>query len=346
MNAELLQKLSVVTEEEKAILAGKKDVNRALYYAPGKGSNEIDSARVLTDGKLIDIRPNTRFVHFPRHTHNFVEFIYMCSGQTTHFVDGQKIVLHQGDLLFMNQHAVQEILPASRDDIGVNFMILPEFFDRTFQMMGNRESALRDFVISCLTGANQGGNYLYFQVAEVLPVQNLVENLIWLQLGQTGDKRLLSQYTMGLLFLSLMQVTDRIHMSKSSWEQDLVIRLLSYIESRYRTASLADFAKACGVEETCLSRLVRKNTGKTFKELLLEKRISQAKFLLTDTALSVDDIAAAVGYDNTSFFHRLFRARTGQTPRGYRITAKNNDGTLSLGAASPTGGNHDQPAAP
>lgn len=338
MNAELLQKLSVVTEEEKAILAGKKDVNRALYYAPGKGSNEIDSARVLTDGKLIDIRPNTRFVHFPRHTHNFVEFIYMCSGQTTHFVDGQKIVLHQGDLLFMNQHAVQEILPASLEDIGVNFMILPEFFDRTFQMMGNRESALRDFVISCLTGTNQGGNYLYFQVSDVLPVQNLVENLIWLQLSHDGDKRLLSQYTMGLLFLSLMQVTDKIHMSKSSWEQDLIIRLLSYVESQYRSANLSDFAAKSGVEETCLSRLVKKNTGKTFKELLLEKRISQAKLLLADTTLSVDDIAAAVGYDNTSFFHRLFRTRTGMTPRGYRLLAKGSAGAFPASSATVPGG--------
>ena len=322
MNAALLQKLSVVTDEEKAILEGRDTVNRALYYAPGGPSNEIDSSRVLTNGKLIDIRPNTRFVHFPRHTHNFVEFIYMCSGQTTHFVDGQKIVLKQGDLLFMNQHATQEILPASMNDIGVNFMILPAFFDRTFQMMGNRDNALRDFIISCLTDTNRGGNYLYFQVADVLPVQNLVENLIWLQLSGEKDRRLLSQNTMGLLFLSLMNYTDKIHMAKSSWEQDLVIRLLSYIESEYRTAGLAEFAARSGMEETSLSRLIKKNTGKTFKELLMEKRIDQAQFLLTDTELSVDDIAAAVGYENTSFFHRLFQRNTGMTPRAFRLSSR------------------------
>ena len=322
MNAALLQKLSVVTDEEKAILAGKEAVNRALYYSPGGPSNEIDSSRVLTNGKLIDIRPNTRFVHFPRHTHSFVEFIYMCSGQTTHFVDGQKIVLKQGDLLFMNQHATQEILPASMNDIGVNFMILPAFFDRTFQMMGNRDNALRDFIISCLTDTNRGGNYLYFQVADVLPVQNLVENLIWLQLFGEKDRRLLSQNTMALLFLSLMNYTDKIHMAKSSWEQDLVIRLLSYIETEYRAAGLADFAKRSGMEETSLSRLIKKNTGKTFKELLMEKRISQAQFLLTDTELSVDDIAAAVGNENTSFFHRLFQRSTGMTPRAFRLSSR------------------------
>lgn len=319
MNPELLSRLSVITDEERDILAGRKEVNRSLYYAPGKAGNEVDSARVLTNGKLIDIRTNTRFVHFPRHTHNFVEFAYMCSGQTTHFVDGQKIVLREGDLLFMNQHAAQEILPAGRNDIMVNFMILPQFFDVAFQMMGDADNALRDFVVSCLTDTNRGGNYLYFQVSGVLPVQNLIENLIWLQLSDTPDRRVLSENTMGLLFLSLMNYTDKIHMSKSSWEQDLVIRVLSSIETDYKNAALSDLSERCGVSETALSRLIRKNTGKTFKELLQEKRIAQAKFLLAKTELSVDDISAAVGYDNTSFFHRLFLRTTGKTPRSFRM---------------------------
>ena len=121
MNESLLNKLSAITSEEKEILEGKGGVNRALYYASDH-SKEIDSARVLENGKLIDIRPHTRFVHFPKHTHNYVEFVYMVKGTTTHIIDDETVVLHEGDLLFMNQHAPQEILPASEEDIAVNFM--------------------------------------------------------------------------------------------------------------------------------------------------------------------------------------------------------------------------------
>ncbi|UKI38518.1 MAG: hypothetical protein L6V93_04080 [Clostridiales bacterium] len=51
----------------------------------------------------------------------------MCKGETTHIVNGRKIVLREGELLFLGQNASQEILPASEDDIAVNFIILPDF---------------------------------------------------------------------------------------------------------------------------------------------------------------------------------------------------------------------------
>ena len=120
---------------------------------------------MLEKGKLIDIRPHTRFIHFPVHRHNYVEIIYMCSGSTTHIIGGHNTVkLETGELLFLNQNATQEILPAGEDDIAVNFIVLPEFFDRAFLMM-EEESGLVD--------------YLHFQVKDELPIQNLIENMIW-----------------------------------------------------------------------------------------------------------------------------------------------------------------------
>ena len=43
-----------------------------------------------------------------------------------------------------------------------------------------------------------------------------------------------------------------------------------------------------------------------------------AAFLLTATGLAVEDIIAAVGYDNSSYFHRIFKAAYGLTPKKYR----------------------------
>ena len=67
-----------------------------------------------------------------------------------------------------------------------------------------------------------------------------------------------------------------------------------------------------------LSRLVRQTTGKNYTELLQEKRLSQAAWLLRNTGKRVDEIANAVGYENLSYFHRLFAARFGQSPKKYR----------------------------
>jgi hypothetical protein len=198
MNSELLAKLSEITPEEEEIIAGRSDIDRSLYYRAEQSSgpkslpDEIDASLVLTNGKLIDMRPHTRFIHFPEHTHNYVEFVYMYHGSTTHIIDGNRILLREGDLLFMNQHAHQEILPAGENDIAVNFMILPGFFDTVLRNLENESGALRDFLISCLTDRDMGGNYLYFDASGILPVQNLMENMIWIMLNEPQSRRTLS----------------------------------------------------------------------------------------------------------------------------------------------------------
>ena len=112
MNAKLLERLRQVTEEEKALLAGDGTVERARYTS--RREFVVDSAKLLEKGKLIEVRPHTRFVHFPRHRHNYVELIYMCSGSTTHIVNGaDTVTLETGDLLFLNQAVYHEI-PARR----------------------------------------------------------------------------------------------------------------------------------------------------------------------------------------------------------------------------------------
>ena len=69
----------------------------------------------------------------------------MCQGSTVHTINGERIELKTGELLILNQNAVQEIEPAGRDDIAVNFLILPEFFDQTLRMIGGRGESVKGF---------------------------------------------------------------------------------------------------------------------------------------------------------------------------------------------------------
>jgi len=100
MHEELIRELSVITEEEQHILDGRKEIDPQLYTE--KKDMVIDSKKLLQKGKLIQVRPHTRFVHFPKHTHNYIEVIYMCQGRTTHIINGTEVILEAGDLLFLN----------------------------------------------------------------------------------------------------------------------------------------------------------------------------------------------------------------------------------------------------
>ena len=189
MHQELLKELSVITDEERRILDGHTDIEHDRYTE--KKELIVDCEKLIQKGKLIQVRPHTRFVRFPKHRHNYVEVIYMCQGTTTHIVDGNRVVLEQGDLLFLNQHAVQEIEPAKEEDIAINFIIVPEFFNMAFSMMGDENNALKDFLIGTLCSKDGMTSYLYFHVADILPIQNLVESgIIRNSLTGTGSFRM------------------------------------------------------------------------------------------------------------------------------------------------------------
>ncbi|MCI8893818.1 MAG: AraC family transcriptional regulator [Lachnospiraceae bacterium] len=321
MQEELLKQLREITEEEKEILAGRREVEKRIYTR--QRDFVIGGKQMLEKGKLIDIRTHTRFVHFPRHSHDYIEIIYMCAGETTHIVNNtERVVLRQGDLLFLNQNATHEIYPARECDIAVNFIVLPEFFDNTFEMIPE-ENVIRDFLVGSLQQNRRGLDYIYFQVSQVLPVQNLVENLIWSFLHKQGNTRNLNQTTMGLLMLHLTNCTDRISgPNPRQYEQSQMFTVLRYIEDHYRSGTLTELAGQMNQSVAGLSRFIKKQTGWNFRQLLQQKRLNQAVFLLTTTNVTIEEILVAVGYDNSSYFHRIFRERYGTTPKKYRVERK------------------------
>ena len=317
MNREIMQKLMEITEEEKKYLQERQEVDKSIYTEAKDFT--VDSRKLLERGKLIDVRPNARFVHFPKHRHNYIEIVYMCSGRTTHIINStSRVVLQEGDLLFLNQHTFHEILPAAVSDIAVNFIVLPEFFDVAFQMI-EKDSVIGKFLVSTLRQEGNEGQYLYFNAASVIPVQNLVENMVWSIMNKQNRSNQINQYTMGLLFMQLLNRADLIDSgSIDRYENRLVFTALKYIEDHYRDGTLTDLAAQVNQSVYKLSRLIQAATGDNFKELLRQKRLNKAVQLLHDTNLSVSDIINAVGYDNTSYFYRVFRQTYGVSPKEYR----------------------------
>lgn len=314
MDERILTHLGIITNEEAQLLCGRNGIDRSLYMNDGM-HDVITGKKLLEQGKQITVRPHTRFVHFPVHTHDYVEIVYMCRGKTNHIVNNTPITLCEGELLLMGQNTRQEILPAGEGDIAVNFIVQPEFFSGTLDFLGSEETPLREFILGCLFGDNPSG-YLHFKVADVKPVQNLVENLLWTLITDTPNRRSINQLTMGLLFVQLLNHTDKLTVGNK--EQDTIVWVLRYIEEHYADGSLTEIADMLHYDVTWLSREIKRRTGKTYTELLQDKRLSQAAWLLRNTRQKVADIGISVGYENLSYFHRIFAQHFGISPKAYR----------------------------
>ena len=82
--------------------------------------------------------------------------------------------------------------------------------------------------------------------------------------------------------------------------------------------SLGNVAKVVNMPEVSFSRFIKKRTGKTFVDSLNEIRLGHASRMLIDTTHTIAEVAYKCGFNNLSYFNRIFRKKNGCTPREFR----------------------------
>ena len=142
--------------------------------------------------------------------------------------------------------------------------------------------------------------------------------MVWSVLHNTLNKRSSNQITMGLLILQLLNYMDKMETGEKQVDQEFVISVLNYIETKYKDGSLSELSELMGYDLYWMSREIKKKTGKTYKELLQTKRMNQAAYMLANTKIPVSEIIQMVGYDNSSYFYRKFKERYGVSPKEFR----------------------------
>lgn len=316
MNAELLNELIQISEEEEAILEQNQEITKALYTSqPGF---VIESEKFLGQDSLIMVRKHTRFVDFPKHKHDYIEVNYVYHGKLRQKVGNEPITLKQGELLFLNQHIEHEIEASAKEDIIINFIIKPEFFEFIFSFLSS-DNTISNFIISSLFNNTQNGQFLYFMVSDVESIQEFIQKMIL----EIMNPSVLSESTiklyMGLLLIELIKHVDKVqHKEENASLQYILVESLKYIDEHFQTASLYDLAAKLNQTYYSLSKNIKKATNFTFKELLQEKRLTKAKELLDRTQLPITQIIEEVGYDNISYFYRIFKKKYGITPKQFR----------------------------
>lgn len=102
-------------------------------------------------------------------------------------------------------------------------------------------------------------------------------------------------------------------------DEPLLAAVFDIIERRYgRPLSLRDVARAVSMTPGHLTTLVRRRTGRTVQDWIIERRMAGARALLADTDLPIAEIARRVGMPDPGYFTRLFGRTHGMAPREWR----------------------------
>jgi AraC family transcriptional activator of pobA len=101
--------------------------------------------------------------------------------------------------------------------------------------------------------------------------------------------------------------------------ETLLAEVFDTIEQRFaEPLSPREVAKSVGMTPGHLTTLVRRRTGGTLGDWITERRMAQARRLLTETDLPINEIARRVGLPDPGYFARVFRRSNGTTPRAWR----------------------------
>ena len=107
-------------------------------------------------------------------------------------------------------------------------------------------------------------------------------------------------------------------------EYKLAKSVIEYVRDHYARAELSNqmIADEFHYHPYHVSRVMKAYTQKTLHEYLMDYRLEMAKNYLITTSLSVTDIAEKIGFASYTYFIKLFREKTGQSPLQYRQTHK------------------------
>lgn len=250
------------------------------------------------------------------HTHDFYEICYVGEGAGFHYIGDRCFPVRQGDVTFLPigiPHVFRPQSPASRHKLIVYNCLFPE------SVFHFARAQLPAADAELLPAHADGDNYVrgreerdeFGRLFALLHEAFQARRPGW-QLLLHGGALQLTGLLLGLARQSCAAATPPVR----SETAEQALRLLERDFAGALTA--ASVAAAVGVSERQLGRLLRARAGMSFLELLQHMRIREACRLLASTPFKVSDIAARVGYQDMKYFNRLFKQKTGVTPRQYR----------------------------
>ncbi|NRF92902.1 helix-turn-helix transcriptional regulator [Paenibacillus frigoriresistens] len=125
----------------------------------------------------------------------------------------------------------------------------------------------------------------------------------------------LSEWLIGFLVEKMENV--RLHQDQSSRKE--IVEAQRYVMMHLNEKiSMDEMAKRLDLNSSHFSRIFKKETGETFVEFVKRSKMERARELLDKSNQSVEQISEELGFDNSSYFFKLFRAFSGMSPTEYR----------------------------
>lgn len=262
-----------------------------------------------------------------QHSHDYFELMYVSKGSCTQRIGDVQCNLSEGDFCLLNPFVTHEIDIDSKDTLLFNIVIKEKLFKESFLCMLEGTDFISNFFVTSLFTTFQQKSYLYFPNTQNISSSKHIQALIIELLEKKMGYQKAAENYLALFFTELARVwQNQIDKENYSMMGDNPLtEILAYINKYKREVTLTSVAERFHYHPKYLSSLIKKYTNKNFSEIIQEARLQEVCYYLTNTSLSIMEIANLMGYYDQSYFNRIFKKTYHMSPGQYReTTAENN----------------------
>lgn len=247
------------------------------------------------------------------HRHAFYELVYVHTGSFCHEIGTQSMIQGTDTAYLFNLNSVHNPWIQKKTDRVFNILLDKQFVEKIFINLFQEGSPFLQFFLDSLCGVRQRKNYLIF------PVTGKIRQLFQDIICEYYDRNNFYEEIMTAKLLQLFSEISRNWMATSAASIRLgrsshaSSEILAYIEQHYASVTLSEVAEAFNYSPRQTGRLIKKETGKTFTELVLNYKIENACYYIQNTSLPFDQILHVTGFCTAAYFYRMFKKNQGIT---------------------------------
>lgn len=271
------------------------------------------------DDLLIDDSITQFFIHsfkdddvylnlpLPPHKKTVHDFVFIRNGSMTKSLGVESYQLKKNDFLFTPKNSITTTTFVSTDLEGFYGHFSDEFIGA-------------NPFLGIWTTQTSNQNYLKVPEEEVANLEILLDRMVQLYKGRkkhSNTNRLITFYLS--TFIAELFLTIKKQALKPRPNNDVFSSFMSLVHKQFKQNwTIQEYAEKLNITPNHLNKRVKEEIGKTTSEIIREITILEAKVLLLQTNMSINEISMELGFDDASYFSRLFKSETNYTPSNYR----------------------------
>lgn len=272
--------------------------------------------------------------HRPDHILPNTHLCYCLRGGCVLRVGEDELYLRPGDTCIVRAGVEHAYYNLSETSMVLHVALTEAFVSKVLLPRLPQDYLYMGFFQDIVFQKNEGATHLFVSGSREEEMSYFLSAALYHDLYRPPMYQEVVDSFMVLFFTYLLQAvsnTPELMETAAASPEQVVRQLEAYIAANCRALTLRELAEKFHFNESYLSQYLKKNTGHTFTALLQSARISQAAKMLISTNLSVVEIADQVGYQNMSYFYRLFTEVNCCSPAEYR-TRYLNSGRRVIGS--------------